>query len=244
MDQRKLTCLLGYGLSSTELRDLCYAMSIPSSGTKDEKIERILSETSDWDELADCLTLENLRFSCDVYGLEKKGNKADLARRLYVFLEKTPLKLLEDPAEWDDDSLEAEDEEDDDETSSNVGDAPSDRRRNAIGKDDLVFIIHGRNTEVLRELRTWLSSLGLFAKGFDEHRSELGGSPTIMQVIRKGLGESRAIIALITPDELAFLRPELHREHDSSSDRQRWQARPNVLFEADMALRSPERSAH
>lgn len=89
---------------------------------------------------------------------------------------------------------------------------------------------------MLRELRTWLNSLGLFAKGFDEHRSELGGSPTIMQVIRKGLEESRAIIALITPDELAVLRPELHREHDNGSDRQRWQARPNVLFEAGMAF--------
>lgn len=58
MDKRKLSFFLGCGLSSTELSDVCYSLSIPSSGRKDEKIERILSEIPDWDELVDCLTLE------------------------------------------------------------------------------------------------------------------------------------------------------------------------------------------
>jgi|GEM_PF-3961398 len=104
------------------------------------------------------------------------------------------------------------------------------------GKPDRVFIIHGRNGALLDELRQWFDSLGLHAKGFEDLRVELGGSPTIMQVIEKGMTEARAIVALITPDEVAYLRPEFHRDRDMPVDRERWQARPNVIFEAGMAF--------
>lgn len=104
------------------------------------------------------------------------------------------------------------------------------------GDPSRIFIIHGRNTTILAQLRIWLESLGLHAKGFDELRAELGGSPTILEVIKKGMTEARGIIALMTPDEVAFLRTDLHREHDSASDKERWQARPNVIFEAGMAF--------
>jgi predicted nucleotide-binding protein len=99
-----------------------------------------------------------------------------------------------------------------------------------------VFVIHGRNLALLEELRIWFDSLGLHAKAFDDLRAEMGGSPTIMEVIHKGMTEARAIVVLITPDEAAFLRPEFQRETDSRDDKERWQARPNVLFEAGMAF--------
>lgn len=104
------------------------------------------------------------------------------------------------------------------------------------GDPGVVFVIHGRNTKLLEELSVWLDSIGLHARGFDLIRAELGGSPTIMEVIQKGMTEARAIIALMTPDEVSFLRPGLQSDHDSAPDKQRWQARPNVIFEAGMAF--------
>jgi predicted nucleotide-binding protein len=104
------------------------------------------------------------------------------------------------------------------------------------GDPQRVFIIHGRNSELLEEFRGWLQSLGLFARSFDEIRTDLGGSPSILDVIRRGISEAHAIIALITPDEFATLRPELRGGRDKSAEIQRWQARPNVIFEAGMAF--------
>jgi predicted nucleotide-binding protein len=106
----------------------------------------------------------------------------------------------------------------------------------AEGDPERVFIIHGRNTVLVEEFRNWLSSLGLFAKPFEEIRTDLGGAPSILEIVHRGIMEARAIIVLITPDEFATLRPELRGERDKTAEIERWQARPNVLFEAGMAF--------
>lgn len=116
--------------------------------------------------------------------------------------------------------------------SSKVGDLTMNETE---GNPGLVFVVHGRNTQTLNELTAWLDAVGLHAKAFEDVRAELGGAPTILQVVEKGISEARGVIILITPDELAFLRPELQRNRDTAGDRQRWQARPNVLFEAGLA---------
>jgi predicted nucleotide-binding protein len=103
-------------------------------------------------------------------------------------------------------------------------------------KPTRVFIIHGRNQLLVDELRKWLDAMGLDAKGFDELRADMRGSPTIMDVVQKGIDEADAVLALFTPDEIAFLRPQLQTQHDKEVDRMRWQARPNVIFETGLAF--------
>src|SRR5688572_22578868 len=70
------------------------------------------------------------------------------------------------------------------------------------------------------------------------------GAPYVDQVVDAGFGNSRAVIVLLTPDDLARLRPELLSDSDAPFERRETgQARPNVLFEAGRAFSShPDRT--
>ncbi|MFT3773027.1 MAG: nucleotide-binding protein [Minicystis sp.] len=105
-----------------------------------------------------------------------------------------------------------------------------------------VFIIHGRNMDARKEMGIFLRALGLTPLFFEEVRMRLGGSPTIGEVVLEGMKQAWGVIALFTPDEYTELRPDHRREGESGDAVQRWQSRPNVLFEAGMAIgRDPER---
>lgn len=64
----------------------------------------------------------------------------------------------------------------------------------------------------------------------------MGGTPTIAEIVERGMSEAQGVIALITADEYAAVRPEYREEHDEPDQIARWQARPNVIFEAGMAF--------
>lgn len=69
------------------------------------------------------------------------------------------------------------------------------------------------------------------------------GSPYIGQVLDAALDNAAAIVVLMTPDEIAYLQPQYGHGEDDSETRATAQARPNVLFEAGMALgRDPRRT--
>jgi hypothetical protein len=71
-------------------------------------------------------------------------------------------------------------------------------------------------------------------QGMEHHTSD---------IVRKGMEQAHGIIALFTPDEFATLHGSLQRESDDEIDRKRWQARPNVIFEAGIAYGiAPERT--
>lgn len=99
-----------------------------------------------------------------------------------------------------------------------------------------VFIIHGRNTAAAREMQRFLSALDLSPVDFDELRARMGGTPTVADIVTAGMDECQAVIALFTGDEWSALRPDLRTPHDAGKQVERWQARPNVIFEAGMAF--------
>jgi predicted nucleotide-binding protein len=105
-----------------------------------------------------------------------------------------------------------------------------------------VFLIHGRNDKAKREMVTFLRACGLTPIDFDDLRAELGGTVSILDVVNEGMRRAQGIVALFTPDERAVLRPELRALGDKAESAPRWQARPNVIFEAGMAFaRDPDR---
>jgi predicted nucleotide-binding protein len=53
--------------------------------------------------------------------------------------------------------------------------------------------------------------------------------------VRAGMDRAQAVIVLFTPDEYAALRPSLSNDNDSENDKEHWQPRSNVIFEAGMA---------
>lgn len=99
-----------------------------------------------------------------------------------------------------------------------------------------VFIIHGRNLNAAVELARFVRALGLEPLDFDELRAEMGGTPTVADIVTEGMKRCQGVIALFTGDEWAALRPEHRGPNDKGEAIQRWQARPNVIFEAGMAF--------
>lgn len=62
------------------------------------------------------------------------------------------------------------------------------------------------------------------------------GSPYIGQILDAAFGRASAIVVLMTPDEVAYLQPRYAHGDDDPETHPSPQARPNVLFEAGMAL--------
>jgi hypothetical protein len=98
-----------------------------------------------------------------------------------------------------------------------------------------VFIIHGRDSAAPEQMAIFLRSLGLIPLSFGEVRKEMGGAVHVMDVVARGMREAQAVLALFTPDELVSLRQDLREPQAAADENDRWQARPNVLFEAGVA---------
>ena len=99
-----------------------------------------------------------------------------------------------------------------------------------------VFVIYGQNIAGYNELCKFLRSVGLDPKSFFDISNELHGSPTVFEIIRHGMDQAAGVVALFTADEWAYLRPELAQAGATSERLSRWQARPNVIFEAGLAM--------
>lgn len=108
-----------------------------------------------------------------------------------------------------------------------------------------VFVVHGRNTQLRDSMFNFLRAIGLHPIEWSEAVSETGtGTPYIGQVLDVAFDRARAIIVLLTPDDEAKLREEFIDSGDPPHERELTpQARPNVLFEAGMAIgRNPNRT--
>lgn len=107
-----------------------------------------------------------------------------------------------------------------------------------------VFVIHGRNELARSAMFTFLRSLSLSPIEWSEALAMTGeASPFIGHVLDVALGAAQAIVVLMTPDDVAYLRSEYANEEDDPDTTPLGQARPNVLFEAGMAMgRDPKRT--
>ena len=98
------------------------------------------------------------------------------------------------------------------------------------------FIIHGRDTDAVEELVRFLTTLGVEHLSFDDVASS-GTALFIADIVVKGISAADVVIALFTPDEQAALyHPRTASYLGGRRGESRWQARPNVLFEAGVAL--------
>jgi predicted nucleotide-binding protein len=99
-----------------------------------------------------------------------------------------------------------------------------------------VFVIYGRNDKAFEAMKQFLRALGLKPYDFNELAAEQGGSAFVGDIVLEGMKRSKAVIAMFTPDEKAELLPDFSGPHDAAHDLSRRQARPNVIFEAGLAL--------
>lgn len=109
------------------------------------------------------------------------------------------------------------------------------REAKAMPDRKKVFIIHGRNRQARKEMGIFVRSLGLEPINFDDLRASMGGTPSVAEIVTKGMKDAQGVIAIFTPEEYAVLRPEHRGDGEKGPMVERWQARPNVIFEAGMA---------
>lgn len=100
-----------------------------------------------------------------------------------------------------------------------------------------VFVVYGRDTKVNQSMFQLLRALGLnpiewnTAVGYTRD-----AAPHISRVLDVAFKRASATVILFTPDEDVRLRPQFHTADDEHETEFRGQARPNVLFEAGIAL--------
>jgi predicted nucleotide-binding protein len=108
-----------------------------------------------------------------------------------------------------------------------------------------VFVIHGRDERLRKGMFDFLRSLDLNPMEWPRIVELSGeGSPYVGKSLDAALSHAQAVVVLLTPDDLAMLRPELHGTSEPDYETKLTpQARPNVLFESGMALaRQPKRT--
>lgn len=106
-----------------------------------------------------------------------------------------------------------------------------------------VFVVHGRNDDARRAMFRFLRAIGLEPTEWSQAvASTEQGSPYIGHILDKAFSTARAIVVLLTGDDLARLREPYIKDNDPSYERDPTpQARQNVLFGAGLALgRDPE----
>jgi predicted nucleotide-binding protein len=106
-----------------------------------------------------------------------------------------------------------------------------------------VFVVHGRNSAARLAMFAFLRSIGLAPIEWSQALAATGkASPYIGEAVDAALATAQAVVVLWTPDEIVALRPEYADGEDDPETRPALQARPNVIFEAGLAIgRAPDR---
>ena len=108
-----------------------------------------------------------------------------------------------------------------------------------------VFVIHGRNEEVRRALFDFLRAIDLKPIEWSEAVALTGKpSPFVGEILDAAMLYAQAIIVLFPGDDQARLRDEFLSGTDPDYETEATpQSRPNVIFEAGLALgKYPERT--
>lgn len=110
-----------------------------------------------------------------------------------------------------------------------TGPRPDSGRVTAFARNrKAVMVICGRDKKANDALFAWLRAIGLQPREWSQLvRASGSASPFIGEVLDKALRDVQAVVAFFTPDEYVTV---------VGTDRGRFQARPNVLIEAGMAL--------
>lgn len=113
-------------------------------------------------------------------------------------------------------------------------------------KDNSVFVINGRDQAVTDSMYALLDALGCKPIEFHQAVAKVRGTgnPFIGDVLDRAFEQVQALVVLFTPDDEAKLKDHFLKKGGDSGERKlRGQPRPNVIFEAGMAMaRHPEKT--
>ena len=117
-------------------------------------------------------------------------------------------------------------------------DSPDEQQRRPAEDARDVFVVHGRNEKARVALFDFLRSISLHPVEWSEAVQATGkASPYIGDILNAAFSRAHAVVVLLTPDDEARLREPWQGENEPPHEIElSGQARPNVLFEAGMAM--------
>ncbi|MGB3490208.1 MAG: TIR domain-containing protein [Xanthobacteraceae bacterium] len=107
-------------------------------------------------------------------------------------------------------------------------------------KDNSMFVVHGRDAKLNQDMYAFLASIGIIPMEWDHaiKAAKGGANPIVGDVISQAMERVQGVLILFSPDEEAKVRAKFA----STSDKKKnlhvkgFQPRPNVIFEAGLAL--------
>jgi predicted nucleotide-binding protein len=114
-------------------------------------------------------------------------------------------------------------------------------------KGKSVFVVHGRDDALRKSMFDFLRALGLHPMEWDhalrQARSK-GANPYVGEILDEVMEKAQAVVVLFSPDDLVQLKEQFLNADDRSTEgKLQGQARPNVLFEAGLAMgRHPKKT--
>ena len=117
-------------------------------------------------------------------------------------------------------------------------DSPDEQQRRPAEDARDVFVVHGRNEKARVALFDFLRSISLHPVEWSEAVQATGkASPYIGDILNAAFSRAHAVVVLLTPDDEARLREPWQGKNEPPHEVElSGQARPNVLFEAGMAM--------
>jgi predicted nucleotide-binding protein len=107
-------------------------------------------------------------------------------------------------------------------------------------KDNSMFVVHGRDTKLNQDMYAFLSSIGIVPMEWDHaiKAAKGGANPIVGDVISQAMEKVQGVMILFSPDEEAKIRPKFASQSDKNKGLhvKGFQPRPNVIFEAGLAL--------
>ncbi|MET4449494.1 putative nucleotide-binding protein [Bradyrhizobium sp. GM2.2] len=112
---------------------------------------------------------------------------------------------------------------------------PAKKRRQ---RDNTVFVVHGRDDALRKAMFDFLRALGLAPQEWQQALAAAkGNNPYVGNVIDEVMDQAQAVVVMLSPDDWVTLKEQFWRPDDGPNERKpQGQARPNVLFEAGMAM--------
>lgn len=112
------------------------------------------------------------------------------------------------------------------------------KKKKRRSKDNTVFVVHGRDDALRRSMFEFLRTLGLAPQEWQQAlASAKGNNPYVGSVIDEVMDQAQAVVVMLSPDDWVRLKEQFcSKDEMRSQGREQGQARPNVLFEAGMAM--------
>lgn len=121
----------------------------------------------------------------------------------------------------------------------------NDNAKKSRKKDNTVFVISGRDGALTESMYALLDALGCKPVEFHQAVSKVRGTgnPFIGDVLDRAFEQNQALVVMFTPDDEAKLKDHFLKKGGDHGERKlSGQPRPNVIFEAGMAMsRHPEK---